>query len=817
MNRYLLSLGFLTSLVACGGRQLPLSTIVVDAAVAPLTSEIPGIESGEPARPIAAFENAKGVRTEFVANEILLVTAREAELDAVVARWTGTVLSVVDLASMASGEPRKLYRIRVVTSSADTARLPALMREADDGSRSDLIVSSGAGVTLLTAVASEGVDHGLRVTPNFLWQGATVQDRNTAEAPSSTDGRYASDAFTWSQFKRGEPVDIGVGEAWRILADSGRANVRVPVAVADGGFAPDADFSLDLEIVPASFAGLRNPSSCTGGRPCPFHGTGVAQILGGLIDNNIGAAGTGGQVARLTMVASPAPDFFAYISYIIEGIAPALGRGIRLLNISAGAPIDAVVWALTFGTVDAIIAAVRASGLVIVAAAGNDGRDIDEEDCIGDRWICWEDAVFMPCELNGVVCVGGLAYDSLTWDSSSNWGSKKDANSVEIYAPFWNWVGSNPDFPANEARLIAGTSGSTPFVTGILAMILAANRSLSSDAAVDLLLDSARTSTGRAYRIVRAYHAVTRGLGGNAPPFVRITSPTNGASFPRGSTSVRLEAFVEDHEDSRLAVAWRSHVDGIIGTASASTSTRSLSIGDHTISVTVSDGTWAIERTVPITITGTRPVVDITSPVEASVNVYRGQVLELIGTSYDPSELAELDDLLVSWRVGSATATPFATGHSTSTSFSTTGTRVIYFVGTNGVQSSSASLTVNVSAPPANLPPTASISSPAGNVSEYPETHDDTGYYLRVALAGTANDPETGAITGTSLVWAVRRQTGPSTYTAWQNVGTGVSLQHDFYAVDGSSTVYQVRLIASDAAGNPSSAVYRTVTVRVLM
>ncbi|MEZ4270450.1 MAG: S8/S53 family peptidase [Myxococcota bacterium] len=58
----------------------------------------------------------------------------------------------------------------------------------------------------------------------------------------------------------------------------------------------------------------------------------------------------------------------------------------------------------------------RAAGILVFASAGNDGADVDAEDCfIG----CWEGAYRVPCEAPGVICVGGLTHNSTSKDPSS--------------------------------------------------------------------------------------------------------------------------------------------------------------------------------------------------------------------------------------------------------------------------------------------------------------------------------------------------------------------------------------------------------------
>ena len=46
------------------------------------------------------------------------------------------------------------------------------------------------------------------------------------------------------------------------------------------------------------------------------------------------------------------------------------------------------------------------AGLVLVASAGNNGDNNDNEVCLGD--LCWETGVKWPCEMNKIYCIGGI-------------------------------------------------------------------------------------------------------------------------------------------------------------------------------------------------------------------------------------------------------------------------------------------------------------------------------------------------------------------------------------------------------------------------
>lgn len=74
------------------------------------------------------------------------------------------------------------------------------------------------------------------------------------------------------------------------------------------------------------------------------------------------------------------------------------------------------------------IQAVTANDVLVVTSAGNNGDDLDEQDCFV---ACWEAQHAMPCEVDNVLCVGGLQRNSLDAHSSSNYGDE-----VTLWAPY---------------------------------------------------------------------------------------------------------------------------------------------------------------------------------------------------------------------------------------------------------------------------------------------------------------------------------------------------------------------------------------------
>jgi len=95
---------------------------------------------------------------------------------------------------------------------------------------------------------------------------------------------------------------------------------------------------------------------------------------------------------------------------------------------------------------------------------------------------------------------------------------------------------------------------------------------------------------------------------GNSIPVVTITSPLDGSSFTEGD-SVTFTGTATDTEDGDIAasLSWSSDLDGALGTG-ASVSLTTLSVGNHTITATVTDsGTASGNSSITVEIVSTVP------------------------------------------------------------------------------------------------------------------------------------------------------------------------------------------------------------------
>lgn len=828
------------------GERPPLPEVVVDPAVTPPVAALPGIDGG-PERPLARLVDDDGRSTDFVANEAVVVAEDENAVRAFVDRWHGEILFTID-PSRLGVDAAPVHLVRVDPSSVDPASLAEDWQMLEPSVTGEFRLSSSGAVKLLALVASESLSTGLEVNVNVLFESATVRERRTAEGSSGFasmpdgSGLSENDAFTWPYMRRGGAQDIGVAEAWRILEATGRFANRSKVVVADGGFRPNDDFPPIHRVVRAGSLREPNPdpTACGGDTftaTCTWHGTHVTVTGFGLPDNAFGAAGPGGPVTDLIVMQSPSVDALNIIRYIFAEIPTAAAQRPRILNISAATDLSNGACVLACGALDALTGALRAAGILVFAAAGNDGAYVDATECVlgvktgGVACILdWkvEVSATIPCELDEVVCVGALDWDSNYHAAFSNWGSDRD-DTVDIFAPGVVWsvddavlADEDAGTPSDRAGIVTGTSFASPFAAGVAALVWAADPSLNADGVARILMDTAHTdSTSRVVpRWVNALAAVRRALGEDTPPFVRIDQPLEGATYSAGSARVPLEASVEDLEDGffrpggSLSVRWtREGSSGAIGTT-PTTATLDLEPGTHRLTVTVTDSAGnAASDSVMVSIENDAPTVTITSPDDDAI-VFHSQPIRLSAISYDPNDRDRLAEENVGWYLDGA-STPIARthDHTIRAGMLSVGTHTLVFRGSDGSLSASDTVSFRVEADPAgNLPPVAFIESPPSPIngaSLLADRFDDARglYYAQVCLAGRGEDPdEADPIYGSALTW-YSKQAGESVFgILGSGTPAGTCLRARLYLdASGHTTEHTIRLVVRDAAGDYNS------------
>ena len=501
-------------------------------------------------------------------------------------------------------------------------------------------VSSLRGLRLLAAAASEA-SIGNIVGVNWVGKSASVSSGTTKESsngPSAAEiagagggccpneygsGGYSQNSFDWNYLNGPPGVDIGVTDAWRMLQFAGKLGNKVDLAILDMGFLPNSDFPTGGT---AWSVGFFDPIG-TIGLDDAWHGTKVVGAAMGVPDNGFGAAGPAGPVARPILIYT----FYDPWSSTIA-LMNAVAMGADIINMSYGwaVPASLAFTVLPFNLTTLLI---REGGVLLFASAGNDGENVDAEDCF---IACWEEEWVTPCENGGVLCVGGLGMGSIWRAAGSNWGSEE----VDIFAPFTVLVGPSGNPANNRAQIVHGTSYSSPYAAGVAALIWAANPALSADQVENILLTHANDSPDPKVSLyVNAFRAI-RSILPNLAPLLSITEPSPGQTVGYGPFSQsQFKAKVEDFEDgpSCCAVVWTSNKDGVLGSG-AEIQFAFTTPGTRTITATAKDSKGATTTaTVTVATANTKPSVQIIKP-QAGLVMYRGLPYVFQGKAADPNE-----------------------------------------------------------------------------------------------------------------------------------------------------------------------------------
>lgn len=238
-----------------------------------------------------------------------------------------------------------------------------------------------------------------------------------------------------------------------------------------------------------------------------WHGTHVAGTIAAR-NTHYGSVGVAPSVSLccLNVLGSSGGKFEGRIRDIIDALNWCVINGIRLVNLSLGAPIS------TPSLKIAIENATR-RGVIIVAAAGNNGDGFGTQD----------GRVEYPAAYEEVIAVSGITQqDTLMRDSSCG-------SAVDLAAPGEEITSAVPREAARGAKVdtfyleaadkfgvyseLSGTSMACPHVTGVVALVLSKYEGLSPEAMKAHLTGTARRlaipDEHQGAGLVDAYQAVT--------------------------------------------------------------------------------------------------------------------------------------------------------------------------------------------------------------------------------------------------------------------------------------------------------------------
>ena len=318
------------------------------------------------------------------------------------------------------------------------------------------------------------------------------------DVPTNSEGKAQDGAVA---------LGAGLLDWLGITQDNSTWGKGVRIAVLDTGVVSNAAFknkitSYDLVGPPADPA-LQNG-----------HGTAVASMISGQGTLTPGVAPDSDIISvRIANDLGQSDSFL-----LAKGIVAAVDAGSQLINISMGSFGDSAI-------VRNAIEYARASGALIIAAAGNNGTD----------------KVTYPAANDGVLAVGAVDAMGNHMDFSNT------GNQLAISAPGF---GVNAAWLGDEAASVSGTSFSSPIVAGAIAAIMtqSGTTNITARQAADLLFsylnDAGNAGPDATFGsgmpdIGRVLNSKTPGIYDAAVASQRIVPPSAGA--PYGQIEVLIQ------------------------------------------------------------------------------------------------------------------------------------------------------------------------------------------------------------------------------------------------------------------------------------
>lgn len=208
--------------------------------------------------------------------------------------------------------------------------------------------------------------------------------------------------------------------------------------------------------------------------PDAQHGTHVAGIIAAVRGNQIGMDGIADPVKIMVVRAVPNGD--ERDKDVANAIYYAVDNGAQVINMSFGK-----AYSPQKEAVDAAVRYAQEKGVLLVHAAGNEGKNIDEENNFPTKR-------FLSSRKSAK---NWLEIGASSWGSEqtfvagfSNYGRK----TVDVFAP---GVDIYSTTPGNEYESLSGTSMAAPVTTGVAALIMAYYPEYSAEDVKKIILKSA--------------------------------------------------------------------------------------------------------------------------------------------------------------------------------------------------------------------------------------------------------------------------------------------------------------------------------------
>ena len=231
--------------------------------------------------------------------------------------------------------------------------------------------------------------------------------------------------------------DYGFTSAWESSQGEG-----VKIAIIDTGIDSTHPSLQGVVVGGTDMSGLGSTDGQTPVGSNSYHGTMVASIAAGRGESEI--IGAAPKAELLSVSIAFGVEGLDTDSQIANGIIWAVDNGAKVINLSLTR--NSVTWPESWD--EAFLYAFE-NDVVIVAAAGNRADGTEE--------------VSAPATIPGVISVAGLDRNGIP---SQNFST--DGLTIGVTAPAEDLIGA---YPGGEYRMWSGTSGATPIVSGMVALI----------------------------------------------------------------------------------------------------------------------------------------------------------------------------------------------------------------------------------------------------------------------------------------------------------------------------------------------------------
>jgi len=278
--------------------------------------------------------------------------------------------------------------------------------------------------------------------------------------------------------------EYGIQAAWQITRGAG-----VTIAIIDTGIDGSHQDLAGAVIGGADFSGLGSASGQTPVGQERRHGTMVASLAAGR-GNNVtdGVLGSAPEASLLSLSMSFGGGVIPPDEQVAQAVRYAVDNGADIISLSLTR--NTRDWPESW---DRAFSYAAANDVVVIAAAGNRGSGTV--------------AVGAPATMPGVLTVGGVDRNRVVSDTASSQGI-----TIGVMAPSEDLVGA---IPGGGYVAWSGTSGATPIVAGIVALVRSAYPNLNAANVINRVLVTATPVTDvtpdplYGYGIVNARRALT--------------------------------------------------------------------------------------------------------------------------------------------------------------------------------------------------------------------------------------------------------------------------------------------------------------------